>query len=406
MAEQDLITIFNDCVDALAAGQTLEDCLRRYPAHVSALRPMLEAGLLVRQAAPMATEVMVAQRNARQRFEGALAASMPARRQPYPFQRWATLAAGLLLAFILLTGGAAFAAQSSLPGDPLYGLKRFTEQVQLSLGSTPTLLEQFAKRRIDEIGQLLSLEQAAEVEFEGKLQAMNGDNWLVGGLPVTLNSATRGAEGAAVGDIVRINGYTTASGELIARDVTLVRHLQTSPAGTPTPAPTVQPTVTHTLTGLPTIQPTLTPSHIATRPAPSVTPSATATRESTPFTMPAGPTLPLPDCTPTLPSGWTIYQIQPGDTLSGLAANRGVSLDQVLEVNCLAPAAPIIVGQRIYLPPGVNGSPVSSNSGPGSSNSGSGSSSSGENKGPGGDDSGHEGGENEDSGGSGHSGPG
>ncbi len=49
MAELDLTNVFNDCVDRMAQGQSIDDCLRRYPQYTSTLRPMLEAGLLVQR---------------------------------------------------------------------------------------------------------------------------------------------------------------------------------------------------------------------------------------------------------------------------------------------------------------------------------------------------------------------
>ena len=47
MAEQDIINALDDCINRLADGQSLEDCLRRYPQYASALRSMLETGRLV-----------------------------------------------------------------------------------------------------------------------------------------------------------------------------------------------------------------------------------------------------------------------------------------------------------------------------------------------------------------------
>lgn len=42
MAAQDLMNIFEDCVERLAAGQSLQDCLRQYPDDAARLRPLLE----------------------------------------------------------------------------------------------------------------------------------------------------------------------------------------------------------------------------------------------------------------------------------------------------------------------------------------------------------------------------
>lgn len=49
MAELNLTEVFNDCVERLAQGQSIDDCLRRYPQYSSSLSPMLEAGALVQR---------------------------------------------------------------------------------------------------------------------------------------------------------------------------------------------------------------------------------------------------------------------------------------------------------------------------------------------------------------------
>ncbi len=79
MAELDLTNAFNDCVDHLAQGQSLDDCLRRYPQYASSLRPMLEAGLLVQRMHIQPSEVLIAQTRVRRRFEDALRAPPPKR---------------------------------------------------------------------------------------------------------------------------------------------------------------------------------------------------------------------------------------------------------------------------------------------------------------------------------------
>ncbi len=354
MSEPDFITIFDDCVERIAAGETLDEVLRRYPGQAASLRPMLEAGLLVRRAAPVATEVMIAQQRVQRRFEDALVMPVLVRRQPSPYSRLATLAAGLLLAFVVITGGAAVASQSSLPGDPLYGMKRLTEQVQLSLGANP---DQFAQRRVDEVRQLLSAARTAEVEFEGELQVVSGDVWLVAGLPVTVNASTTGAQTAMVGDMIHVSGYTTPDGQLIARVITVIRQGQLTPlvtqtpTGVPTIRPSSTPTTTPTLTGTPSATPSVTPTQTVTTTATS-TPTTTATPSPTPAVSRTPSPSPTIGCTPIPPASWRIYVIQSGDTLSALAASRGVTVNQVLIANCLISNSVIIVGQRIFLPPG------------------------------------------------------
>lgn len=62
------------------------------------------------------------------------------------------------------------------------------------------------------------------------------------------------------------------------------------------------------------------------------------------------PVLPTPTpCVPSLPTGWGLHTVQTNDTLFGLAVARGITIDEVLRVNCLTSSV-IQVGQQLYLP--------------------------------------------------------
>lgn len=87
MASTDLINAFNDCVERLRAGQSIEDCLRVYPHYAAFLRPMLEAGLAVRRAAPAVSPAAKARVRAR---------VMPARQTSWWSNRVTLLAASFL----------------------------------------------------------------------------------------------------------------------------------------------------------------------------------------------------------------------------------------------------------------------------------------------------------------------
>lgn len=51
------------------------------------------------------------------------------------------------------------------------------------------------------------------------------------------------------------------------------------------------------------------------------------------------------------PQWWTRYQVQPGDTIGALAANRGTSVDEILRANC-RDSLDLFSGQSLFLPPG------------------------------------------------------
>jgi len=57
------------------------------------------------------------------------------------------------------------------------------------------------------------------------------------------------------------------------------------------------------------------------------------------------------------PSGWEIYIVQVGDTLSSIAAAQGVSIQQLQNANCLTSAA-VYIGQRLYVPHAIKATSV------------------------------------------------
>jgi uncharacterized membrane protein YgcG len=70
MADQELLNALNDCVDRLAAGYSIEECLAAYPQQAAALRTMLETGRLVHRARVNMMEVAQAQERMRFRVQG------------------------------------------------------------------------------------------------------------------------------------------------------------------------------------------------------------------------------------------------------------------------------------------------------------------------------------------------
>ena len=72
MADSPLIDIFDLCVERLASGETVEDCLRDYPEYANELRGLLETGFLVFQAQADPADEQQAQAHTRSRLEQAL----------------------------------------------------------------------------------------------------------------------------------------------------------------------------------------------------------------------------------------------------------------------------------------------------------------------------------------------
>ncbi len=98
MASYDLFDAFNDCVDRLNVGQSLEECLRAHPQHAERLRPLLETAILVQRARP----AIPPGAQARVRAQVLRAAPPPAARFRFTPSGLALAAASVLvIAFVL-----------------------------------------------------------------------------------------------------------------------------------------------------------------------------------------------------------------------------------------------------------------------------------------------------------------
>ena len=348
MAERDLINAFDDCIERLNDGETLDACLRVYPQYAAELRPMLMAGQVIQRARIAPVEVQAAQARGRERLLFAMQqAPVQRRSNTIPFVRLLTQAAAIILILGVFLGGTALAAESSLPGDPLYGYKRFTEGVRLTLpGDRETMADQFAQRRVDEIRQLLAIDRAESVDFSGVVESMAAAQWQVAGLSLSVPEGTPDSADIRVNDFVAVQAFTTTEGALTAEQITLIEQGEEPPVPTVTNLPTQMPTETLMPTATPT--PTATPSPTGTQPP---TPNPTATRMPTQTSVPPTQASGASQvCIPTPLPEWVVYNIRSGDTLSGLAGQTGITLEQLMTINCLTDAQLIVAGQQIWLP--------------------------------------------------------
>jgi hypothetical protein len=271
MADQDFLDALNDCIDRLSAGQSAQDCAQDYPQYTAELLPMLETRMMVRRVQPGALEIGQARDRVRFRMQSR-------RRQRRPFFSLARAASGFVMALIVASLAVGLLAEDSLPGDALYGVKRITENVRVSLSSDPAAqAQQFYQRHLSEIRRVLALRRAADVAFEGEVQATSSPNWQIADLSVRVTPDVPGSQAVKVGDEVEVQALTTAQGELVAKSIKLVKAsiptITPSPTTTPSAAPSITPPLTSTATATPSVTPSLTPS--ATRVRPTLRPTAT-----------------------------------------------------------------------------------------------------------------------------------
>jgi len=152
--------ILDECLERmLLDGETIEECLGRFPEHAEALEPLLRTALTTRDASVIKPDSEFRNR-ARYQLHAALREMESKKSRSFLWKwspRWATALVAVLV-LLMASGGTAAAASGSMPDEPLYPVKLAVEQVQLAL--TPSSLgkaELYAKladRRVLEIVEM------------------------------------------------------------------------------------------------------------------------------------------------------------------------------------------------------------------------------------------------------------
>ena len=216
------------CRAAMATGVEMEAALGLYPDLAGELRPALEAWqamVALQDAAPIPTARLQRSRT-RLLAKAAQLRARPAR-PAFLFPgvpRTALAALAVLVAVLLGWGGLTTASAQSIPGDPLYRLKRANEDMQLRLTASDRraeLKDEFAERRSSELMNLLELGRSAEVEFTGVVRAQISGGWDVDGIQVIISPETEVQGEIAPGVTVEVEGTTAAGGSILAREMRL-----------------------------------------------------------------------------------------------------------------------------------------------------------------------------------------
>lgn len=177
MTEPDLRTILDECLqDMSTRGETVERCLLRYPQHAGQLAPLIQVADRIRKTRHPALSVSATKAIERRLLKRATELRQSRAKPsfwslPFSLRPLVTVAATLIvvLALVLIGGGGiVYASTDSLPGSPLYGVKRTTEQVQLFLapaGAKRTELHiKFAQRRLEEVQALVEIKGQVDEE--------------------------------------------------------------------------------------------------------------------------------------------------------------------------------------------------------------------------------------------------
>ena len=165
----ELDNIFNECLERLLSGETIEQCLTRYTDYASELKPLLETALSVKKATAIQPRPEF-RANARLQFQSALKGMEPKPRRSFfnwlQQPQWATAMTAVLI--LLLAGGTAAAANGSMPDEPLYQVKLTVERIRLSLTSSAMgkaeLYTSLVERRMTEIVRMTNKNKPEKIE--------------------------------------------------------------------------------------------------------------------------------------------------------------------------------------------------------------------------------------------------
>jgi hypothetical protein len=278
----ELTEAFDNCLNALAAGASLDDCLAHYPALRDELRSLIKVAGTAQAMGASATVPQPAEMSSRAKFLAGGAqlrpASLPRRAGWWPVPR-AAVALAVLVFVVAGTGGVVAASAQSLPGDVLYGVKRTVEQTQLLFtldeDSRSQLQGEFDERRVVEAQTVTMQKRTTRVEFSGRVESMEGERWSVRHITVLLSPETRVEGEPSLGASVEVSGTSQEDGTVLASLIAV------TDAGAPVIP--MRPTPTASAT---------------TRVVPTSTPPPTATRLPTEPASPA-PANPLPGASPT-----------------------------------------------------------------------------------------------------------
>lgn len=312
---QDLEEALDIAIGKLQSGEAIEACLPADPSLAGQLRPLLQVAQSLRSLAAHQRDSSRALAAARRRFLRE-AARLRAPRRTFPLfgpllRRGVASTVVLVALLVVLLAGTtmmASASASSLPGDPLYRVKRAAESVHLALtfdqDSRSALKRTIEDRRIQETRDLLERHRETTVSFRAVVDSFTGPTLVAAGLTVHLAETTTilGPEPAA-GRIVIVVAVTRPEGRLVAQRIQTLEVTPT-PRRPPSRAATTEPASVEAtvapgaeITATAAITPSATPEdglppNAGLEVTPTAAPEATATVTCT--TSPTATCLPPP----------------------------------------------------------------------------------------------------------------
>jgi hypothetical protein len=133
-------TIFEECIQRMQNGESIESCLQRYPEYAPQLQDMLSTAINVAWRSSFILPDPNYKTRARMQLHGAMYAIQQEKQfqntgkvRSFKFQHVWIPAAICICILLFGSVGTAAAATESMPDQPLYPVKLVTEQVQMAL---------------------------------------------------------------------------------------------------------------------------------------------------------------------------------------------------------------------------------------------------------------------------------
>ncbi len=169
--------ILQSCVDDVLAGRkSPAECAALFP-HIPDLELPLKAAVVLRR-----SRAATLRPEADRRIEAKLRQRVDVRRSPWQpaargrwssaALRWAT-AAALVVVLLLAGAGIAAASNDSLPGDPLYSVKRAGEAVQLFMTPPSARASAYARLAQRRLGEITAISRRSDVDPDSLTQLLN-----------------------------------------------------------------------------------------------------------------------------------------------------------------------------------------------------------------------------------------
>jgi hypothetical protein len=167
--EQEFNDILDECLERmLIRGETVEQCLARYPELADELKPLLQASLFAKEALDIRPRSEFRER-ARYQMQAALREMEEKRQRRFSLfswqPRWATVAITVLVVLVLGGGSTVAAAGNSLPDQTLYPVKLATEKVRIAVTfSKLGKAELYAKLADKRVNEIIAMVEKGKIE--------------------------------------------------------------------------------------------------------------------------------------------------------------------------------------------------------------------------------------------------